>query len=54
VIPDPIDRYFATTLNLMPGTEMPLGTGTASLAGFSAIDPVSFRFDVVEKFRPGT
>ena len=54
VIPDPIDRYFATTVNLMANAEMPLGSGTASLAGFSATDPVSFRFDVVEKFRPGT
>ncbi len=54
IIPDPIDRYFATTLNLMPNTEMLLGSGTASLTGFTASDPVSFRFDVVEKFRPGT
>ncbi len=51
-LPDPIDRFFATTLNLTANAEMPIGTGTASLAGFSAADPVSFRFDVVEKHRP--
>jgi len=53
-IPDPIDRYFATTVNLMANAEMVLGTGNASLAGFSSADPLSFRFDVVEKYRPGT
>ncbi len=52
--PDPIDRFFATTINLMANTETLLGTGTASLAGFNAADPMSFRFDVVEKYRPGT
>jgi hypothetical protein len=52
--PDPIDRYFATTLNLMANTEAPIGTGTASLTGFNAADPITIRFDVVEKYRPGT
>jgi hypothetical protein len=52
--PDPIDRYFATTINLMPNTEILLGgNGIATIAGFNANDPLSFQFDVVEKYRPG-
>lgn len=54
-VPDPIDRYFATTVNLMPNTETLLGgNGIASLTGFAVADPVTFRFDVVEKYRPGS
>lgn len=51
-VPDPIDRFFATTINLMPNAEQLLTTtGTASMTGFVATDPLTFRFDVVEKFR---
>lgn len=52
--PDPIDRFFATTLNVMANQEALIGTGTTAIAGFNAADPISIRFDVVEKYRPGT
>ena len=52
--PDPIDRFFATTVNIMANQEALLGTGTTAIAGFNAADPLSIRFDVVEKYRPGT
>jgi len=52
--PDPIDRFFATTVNVMPNMEVVLGTGTTTIAGFNAAEPLSFKFDVVEKYRPGT
>lgn len=54
-VPDPIDRFFATVVNLMPNTEALLGgNGTATIAGFLATDPISIQFDIVEKYRPGT
>ncbi len=51
--PDPLDRFFAVQQNIEPNTELLLGgTGTASVTGFAPTDPISLRFDVVEKKRP--
>lgn len=52
--PDPLDRFFATTVNLMANAEGPLGTGTFAVVGFKATDPITLKFDVVDKYRPGT
>jgi hypothetical protein len=52
--PDPIDRFFATVINLQPNTEMIIGTGTATMSTFVATDPISVRVDVIEPYRPGT
>jgi hypothetical protein len=47
--PDPVDRFFAIQENLTANMALTLGeTGTASIAGFNANDPISFRFDVFE------
>jgi len=54
-IPDPTDRFFATALNIMPNMEATFGlAGGETITGFSAADPMTIRFDVVEKYRPGT
>jgi hypothetical protein len=54
-IPDPTDRFFATTLNLMPDTEATFGlAGGETIAGFAPTDPITIRFDALEAFRPGT
>lgn len=49
--PDPLDRFFAVQGNIEPNAELILGTGTATVAGFVSADPISLRFDVVEKKR---
>jgi hypothetical protein len=46
--PDPIDRFFASQMNLMPDQEITIGDGTATISGFAPADPISFRFDVFE------
>jgi hypothetical protein len=51
---DPIDRFFAIVVNLPANQEMTIGSGTATLTGFAATDPMSLRFDVIEKVRPAT
>lgn len=53
-IPDSLDRYFATKLNLMPGAApAPLGAGNATFAGFVPTNMMSIRFDAIDKYRPG-
>jgi hypothetical protein len=52
--PDPVDRLFAVVLNIQPNQEMPIGSGTLTIAGVNPADPLSFHFDVIEKVRPGT
>lgn len=52
-IPDPVDRFFATTLNIMANAEAPLSGTAQSFAGFNASEPLSFRFSIVEKYRLG-
>jgi hypothetical protein len=49
--PDSIDRYFATQLNIMPGMTATLAA-SATFANFAGTDPVSLRFDAIEKYRP--
>ena len=51
-IPDPLDRYYATKINLMTGSAA-IGE-PATFDGFSITSPISVRFDVVDKYRPGT
>ena len=51
-IPDPLDRYYSTKINLMTGSAS-IGTA-ATFDGFSITSPISVRFDVVDKYRPGT
>jgi hypothetical protein len=51
---DPVDRLFAIVLNVPADMEVPIGTGTLTVAGFNPIDPISWHFDVIEKVRPGT
>jgi hypothetical protein len=51
-IPDPLDRYYATKIDLMTGSAA-IGQ-PATFDGFSIANPISVRFDVVDKYRPGT
>jgi hypothetical protein len=51
---DPLDRLFAVVLNIQANQEMPIGSGTATIVGFKPTDPISFRFDVIDKVHPGT
>jgi len=51
-IPDPIDRFYSTTLNLMAAGTMTLSTAT-TFTGFKIGDPLSVRFDVLDKYRAG-
>ncbi len=51
---DPIDRFFAVVINLQANQEITIGTGTATFSGFAVADPISVRFDTIEKVRPGT
>ncbi|MDB4956344.1 MAG: hypothetical protein JWO36_3913 [Myxococcales bacterium] len=51
-VPDPIDRYFASIINLAAAGTMPLGNGITTFSGFKITDPLSIRFDVVDKVRP--
>jgi hypothetical protein len=47
--PDPIDRFFASQMNLTANQEITIGDGTASIVGFNVNDMMSIRFDVFEK-----
>jgi hypothetical protein len=52
-IPDPLDRYFSTTVDLMgAGSAAPIGDAATTFTGFSITNPISVRFDVVDKYRP--
>lgn len=48
---DPIDRFFAVQINIAAAATAPLGTGE-TLQGWVATNPISVRFDVIEKQRP--
>jgi len=50
--PDPGDRLFAVVSNVPANGEMPLGTGTYTIAGVNPANPMSFYFDVLEKVHP--
>jgi hypothetical protein len=52
--PDPVDRLFAVVLNIQPNQEVPVGSGTLTIANIDPANPMSFHFDVIEKVRPGT
>ena len=49
---DPIDRFFAATINIAAGATAVLGTGEATLQMWVATNPISVRFDAIEKQRP--
>lgn len=51
-LPDPLDRYYATVKNI--GSAGSASLDTPTIDGFSLTDPISVRFDVVDKYRPGT
>lgn len=51
-IVDPIDRFFAYEINIAAATESVLGTGEATMQMWVASNPISVRFDVIEKKRP--
>lgn len=51
-IPDPQDRYFSTTIDLMAAGSGAIGTLAPTFDGFSIANPISVRFDVVDKYRP--
>jgi hypothetical protein len=51
-LPDPIDRFYSTTLDLMPAGTMTLSTAT-TFVGFNIGNPLSVRFDVLDKYRAG-
>jgi len=48
---DPNDRYFNVVFNVMDATPTTLGTD-GGFAGLAPADPISFHFDVVDKYRP--
>jgi hypothetical protein len=50
---DPQDRYFAFKVNLTAAGTGPLDTGSTILNGFAVGNPLTVRFDVVDKNRPG-
>ncbi|MBV8757302.1 MAG: hypothetical protein JO257_08515 [Deltaproteobacteria bacterium] len=52
-IPDPLDRYYSTTVNVGSNGSASIGM-PATFDGFSIASPISVRFDVVDKYRPGT
>jgi hypothetical protein len=51
-VPDPIDRFYSTTLDLMPAGTMTLSTAT-TFTGFNIGNPLTVRFDVLDKYRAG-
>ena len=54
-VPDPNDRFYATTFNLMMNGTTTLSTGTpgTTFVGFNIGNPLSIRFDVLDKYRAG-
>lgn len=54
-VPDPNDRFYSTTFNLMMNGTTTLSTGTAgtTFVGFNIGNPLSIRFDVLDKYRAG-
>ncbi|HSN25815.1 MAG TPA: hypothetical protein VLT45_06000, partial [Kofleriaceae bacterium] len=55
-VPDPLDRYYSIVENIGSGgsASPPPPLDTPTIDGFSITDPISVRFDVVDKYRPGT
>ena len=53
-IPDTIDRYYATTMNLMATVTEQIEGGTASFGGFAPTDPVTIHFKTVKIYQPDT
>jgi hypothetical protein len=51
-VPDPQDRYYATTIDVMAGSNATIGTAT-TFSGFKISDPLTIRFDVLDKYRAG-
>ncbi len=51
-VPDPIDRFYSTTLDLMAAGTMTLSSAT-TFSGFKIGDPLTVRFDVLDKYRAG-
>jgi len=51
-VPDPIDRFYSTTLDLMANGTMTLSTAT-TFTGFAIGNPLTIRFDVLDKYRAG-
>jgi hypothetical protein len=52
-VPDPQDRFYATTLNIMAGSNATIGGAGTTFSGFSISDPLTIRFDVLDKYRAG-
>jgi hypothetical protein len=52
-VPDPIDRFYSTTLDLMPAGSAPLTSPATTYTGFNIGNPLSVRFDVLDKYRAG-
>lgn len=50
-VPDPLDRYYSTVENI--GSAGSASLDTPTIDGFSITDPISVRFDVIDKYRPG-
>jgi mono/diheme cytochrome c family protein len=53
-LPDQIDRYFATKLNVKANATVPLGGGTEQFGGFAATDMIEIHFKVLSPFKPDT
>jgi hypothetical protein len=51
-IPDPQDRYFSTVLNVPGAGSAAIGDPATTFGGFNIANPISIRFDVVDKYRP--
>jgi hypothetical protein len=51
-VADPGDRLFAIVANVPANGEMPLGSGTYTIAGVNPANQLSFYFDVLEKVHP--
>jgi hypothetical protein len=52
-IPDPQDRFYATTLDVMAGSNATIGGTATTFSGFNISDPLTIRFDVLDKYRAG-
>jgi hypothetical protein len=52
-IPDPQDRFYSTTIDVMAGSAAPIGGAGTTFTGFKISDPLTIRFDVLDKYRAG-
>lgn len=52
-IPDPQDRFYSTTIDVMAGSNAPIGSTATTFTGFKISDPLTIRFDVLDKYRTG-